>query len=284
MDSRIRFFVNEVSTFDVTKDNIKNVDMKKNATGDMYAIFDSILQTPGKNYNGRVYDLQFLYDRSLSNPLLMSQRKRNGWYGEANHPKSNFKELTVTAERMAEIDLKNTSHRIDDFRYENGNIEGTISTCTRNESGENMFGKISMGLIPSFSMRGFGYAERDDKNPYLKIDKLITYDWVYVPSHTEAYAKTNTIAYKTVAVPFKENGTSLGVLSKDSFFAILEEYTDEIKSDDGVKYFCESMHVDLNNVVPIDSKGTSMFLTENGGYIVAHATRKSYDRYNSIFR
>jgi hypothetical protein len=150
-------------------------------------------------------------------------------------------------------------------------------------------------MIPAFSMRGFGKAEKTNDGVRIKVDRLVTYDWVPVPSHVNAFASKNSIAFKTVKINLTEapNGVAAYLTSYDEdstgdLFLLLEEDREkavehEVKNDEMICSFLEDFNMKFDETkISISPKYTS-FLTENG-VLVTGTDKETHNKIMSILR
>lgn len=151
--------------------------------GLFYVKFETVLQSFGvQNRNKRIYDGDAMME-SLNAPHIRELIMNKTWKGEAGHP------LSKDTARIVTIDPKLTSHKINSF-YRSGNLlKGEIETLDDDALGRRMTKNILQGMEPAFSLRALApLMKRADGTSLMKGKAhIVTYDWVILPSHMEAY-------------------------------------------------------------------------------------------------
>lgn len=151
--------------------------------GFFYVKFETVLQSFGvQNRNKRIYDGDAMME-SLNAPHIRELIMNKTWKGEAGHP------LSKDTARIVTIDPKLTSHKINSF-YRSGNLlKGEIETLDDDALGRRMTKNILQGMEPAFSLRALApLMKRADGTSLMKGKAhIVTYDWVILPSHMEAY-------------------------------------------------------------------------------------------------
>ncbi|WP_304576724.1 hypothetical protein [Romboutsia ilealis] len=151
--------------------------------GLFYIKFETVLQSFGvQNRNKRIYDGDAMME-SLNAPHIRELIMNKTWKGEAGHP------LSKDTARIVTIDPKLTSHKINSF-YRSGNLlKGEIETLDDDALGRRMTKNILQGMEPAFSLRALApLMKRADGTSLMKGKAhIVTYDWVILPSHMEAY-------------------------------------------------------------------------------------------------
>ncbi len=169
-----------------------------NENGFFYLNFNTCLQDFDVfNRNKRKYPTAYMVESFKSEHLIELINKRT-WFGEAGHP------ITNDPLRIMTIDPKKLSHRINSFEIRGNRIYGNIDTLADGGFGERMARLILQGMEPAFSLRALApLVKNADGTSVLKGKAhIVTYDWVILPSHKEAYRDqsspirrmTNTIA------------------------------------------------------------------------------------------
>lgn len=160
----------------------KNVTEKK--LGDLtYLDFQTVLQSfEVQNRNKRIYRTSFMTP-SLHDPHIVEMQQANGWPGEAGHPMSD------DPKRIMTIDPKYISHKINKHWVEGNFVYGQVSTLV-NRYGRDMTMLMMQGIDPAFSLRAM-CPMKPDAASRGKVQSgkafIVTYDWVFHPSHKEAY-------------------------------------------------------------------------------------------------
>ena len=132
-----------------------------------------------KNRNGRFYS-----DKVLK-PQLTAERQAellgaNGLPGEAGHPMS--KDLL----RQQTIVNTNVSHFITKLWTEGDLIKANIRAA-HGPVGDMFNAEVLEGLLTAYSLRALGSVVNTSRGAEVQNAKIITWDWVYYPSHKKAY-------------------------------------------------------------------------------------------------
>lgn len=205
------YVVCEQTTPDSSKIEILD-DGKKNGLN--YLRFSACLQAfYGLNRNRRLWKAEQIKIMSEDKPV-QELIKRGSFVGEAGHPVP--MDGKVTIERILTIDPLRTSHRITSLSWPNPNeIHGVVETLDdENGPGHKMMRSIMQGIEPAFSLRSLVPQRKnaDGSTTVIGPGRLCAYDWVYLPSHAEAYIDKE--------IPVKE------IVSKPQFQTVMESYCD----------------------------------------------------------
>lgn len=149
-----------------------------------YIKFDAIIQSLDVfNRNRRLYTTKAITE-SLAAEHIIEMMQENSWCGEAGHPN------TTDPKRIVTIDPKLVSHKINKVWTTGNLLNGTIETLDDvNGFGRKMTNFILQGGEPAFSLRGLCplMKKPDGSAICAKKGHIVTYDWVILPSHKEAY-------------------------------------------------------------------------------------------------
>jgi len=145
--------------------------------------FTTVLQeADAKNRNGRIYP-KAVIDAAIHAPLVNEKMRTHTWFGECGHP------FSTEISRQTNVVMTNAAFRIDEVWWEGNLLKGRCQTLNT-ALGRDMAGLIEQGSQLSFSMRGQGNVARDPARDALVVQSplaLITFDWVWIPSHDVAY-------------------------------------------------------------------------------------------------
>lgn len=228
-----------------------------------YVVFDAVLQSFGiKNRNKREYDADNIWNCIQTDDYIQSMLRQNSWMGEIDHPAATIEGQELTTQRIANPDMKLSSHYIRRPRMNGKNLlEATIQTDSSNENGMNMAIKIVDGkIIPCFSARVLGSLRNIGGRPIVFVKKLITYDWVLYPSHPEAQAKIKQPIMESVEEGAKACGAKVIYLSELARMAA--------NSSKETEWLCESFGLTIEDVVGVTESGNSLVIAEgNNTYI-----------------
>ena len=139
-------------------------------------IVEGILATAEiKNGNGRYYARE-LWEREMAKYTDSIKNRRA--MGELDHPESQI------------INLKNVSHLITEYRWEEDNIIGKIEILPT-PSGQILEALIRRNVTLGVSSRGMGSLEQNGNVMEVQEDfELLCWDFVSTPSNPGSYMKT----------------------------------------------------------------------------------------------
>jgi Prohead core protein serine protease len=167
-----------------TTDPVKPQNLQVHDKGGLFYVkFDTVLQRfNAQNRNRREYNLDAMRT-SLQAPHILELMNQKSWKGEAGHPH------TTDTARILTIDPKLTSHKINNFRHEGTLLKGEVETLDDGQYGTQMTKNILQGMEPAFSLRALAaLTKRGDGSSVVQNRcHVVTYDWVILPSHKEAY-------------------------------------------------------------------------------------------------
>ena len=145
--------------------------------------FIAVLQEANKpNRNGRIYPKEHI-DAALKHPIIQEKLRTKTWFMEVGHP------MTQDIMRQRTPDLNNVCCIIEDYWWEGNTLKAHCQT-TKTRCGYDMKGLLEQGCQLSFSMRGTGDVVDDPRTGQKIVGsnlQITTYDWVWLPSHPEAY-------------------------------------------------------------------------------------------------
>nr|DAF63238.1 MAG TPA: Prohead core protein serine protease [Myoviridae sp. ctXXl13] len=277
---------------------MKNLNIME-SIGSFFVEFDAVLHSfDVLNINKRIYQLMNVRDCYNKSDEIQSYIRKNGWFGEMDHPGQDFENMQLTAQRVQKIHMPNRSHKIMNpiFNESTNLLTAKIQTASGTDAGIGMAREIVQGLIPSFSCRSVARMNVQNGKPIVSMRKLITYDWVLYPSHKEA----TMIGKPTLRVGQKEKlllesaNTMLGVepifkkRSKDvcidmSQFSDFKEFISEFDSNTNV--VLESVGCDYNDINTFDTNGNIVINTEGNKIFVNTnmKTKKKIEDFLSSF-
>ena len=166
---------NEVKNFDVT-----------NKDGVFFVDFESCIHSfDVMNRNIRMYDGDNVVE-CLNTERMNHYFSHGGLFGEQNHPIPIYKDRPLSPERIQDIDMSNTSHKIFRPRRQGNLLIARIQSDAGTAAGMNLAKKMVQGFIPGFSCRAIASMSMKNGKPVVDVRKIITYDWVFFQSHREA--------------------------------------------------------------------------------------------------
>ena len=184
-------YIQEQTSF---PEDYKNFGYEYHDMGSRFFLtFPAVLQSFGvQNRNRREYEADNIWNCIQNDEYIQTMLKQNSWMGEIDHPAPEKEDEKLTMNRIANPDLKKTSHYVRSPRLVGNLLEANIQTDSSNQHGMNMAIKIVDGkIIPCFSARVLGEARNKGSRVIVFVRKLICYDWVLYPSHAEATGKLN---------------------------------------------------------------------------------------------
>ena len=154
--------------------------------GIFFVDFESCVHSFGvMNRNIRMYDGDNVWN-CLQTERIQHYLSHGGWFGEMNHPISKYKDRPLSPERIQDIDMGNTSHKLIAPRREGNLLISRIQSDAGTEAGMNLAKKMVQGFIPGFSCRAIAAMDMRNGKPIVNVRKIIAYDWVLYQSHREA--------------------------------------------------------------------------------------------------
>lgn len=203
----------------ITAEPPKNMEQFTSEDGIHFFRWRQCLQAADRrNRNGRHWPLKYL--KPMTETPMIAERLKHGWPGEAGHPVPDTGK--VTPERIMTIDPLRTSHIIRDISWEGNILWGTMeSLADDNGPGHKLYASIRQGIDPAVSARTLvpQRVNNDGTIDVIGPGNLVCYDWVYGPSHPEAYIDIS-IPIKSV---FKQDGKN--------YEAAIESFMGEYASD-----------------------------------------------------
>jgi hypothetical protein len=233
-----------------------------------FLTFSAILQSFGiMNRNRRMYLAENIMDKINNDEYIQDQLRRNSWMGEIDHPAPILVGEELTMNRIANPDLKMTSHYIRSPRLNGNLLEANIQTDSSNEHGMNMAIKIVDGkIIPAFSARVLGELKMINGRPVVIVKKLITYDFVGYPSHSDALGKINQPHMESVDMAEKSFGCKI------IYFEELAKRAANNSRE--TQLLCESFGVGIDSVIVLTGTGDSLVIQENKNIFIQPITDK----------
>lgn len=228
-------------------------------------VAEGILQDlDSQNRNGRIYTAKDI-DPDLNSDRIQKELIPTGnMRGEANHP------LDKSVQRQQVVDLLRAGVQYDKI-WRDGNLIKGHFRGTNNEIGDYFNRDLAAGNKPSFSLRALGSIDNKDGKAYVRNIRIITYDWVILPSHQKAYTtglisdpnKVKTESTLPISL-LTENG-SVNVLTESLIpLSINNESAIGFVKEESANFqsILESFDIATKSGILIDN-GKRVMLTEN---------------------
>lgn len=229
-------------------------------------VCEAILQTAEqRNRNGRWYAREELF-REIKSPRTMELLHARALRGELGHPLS--KELA----RQSVIDDSRTCVIYNKIWADGMNIMGEYTT-TNNEFGRTLNQDILEGYIPAFSLRALGSVKTTKNGIEVVNMRMITYDQVIYPSHSNAYTtrilseNADVITEGAISIGYeKDPNETPNSLTESRIIPLTNDDVRKMISADSknIKFVKECMDFAYDSVV-LSNNGASVVLTTNEG-------------------
>jgi hypothetical protein len=247
--------------------------------GIFYVEFDSCLHSfDVMNRNSRMYKAKNISE-CLNTERIQSYLSHGGWYGEMNHPTSKYENKKLSSERIQDIDMGNTSHRMLNPHVEGNLLVSRIQTDAGTDAGMNLARKMVQGFIPGFSCRAIASLFLEAGKPTVNARKIITYDWVLYQSHREAEQIKNspTKFINKVANTVQESVQGIMIPLKE----ILESVG---KTDVNTQIIMESFDLTMDDIVGLSNDNRQLIVKDNNNMIYCNMDTNSRKKVNEYLR
>ena len=223
----------------------------------------AIFQSGGvRNRNGRIYLTEDL-DREVHSPRIQELLRTKNLFCEAGHP------IDTSLQRQSTIDWRNSNCKILTLEVNGNNVEG-LFTPSNTELGKAFALDLLEGVIPAFSLRALGSIRQTRLGAQVTDLRMITYDQVIYPSHSNAYMteliKESNDIPRTNEVPIIEST----ILVTGNRIIPIKEMTEEaeVKSfiennSNNLRYINDYFGTHFENVT-ISPQGSKILLKEDG--------------------
>ena len=169
------------------------------------------------NRNTRQYGYKVLKE-GLERENIQELIQNNSWFGEAGHP------VDPTMQRQMTVVQNNISHRILNYKINTSMVTGKVKT-TPTKQGRFMRDMIldDDPMKSAFSLRAVGPVRETPKGKIVQSPlTVVTYDWVFYPSHKCAYQtsvvgvnKSGNTLTESVCIPILES-SALDYIAEES--------------------------------------------------------------------
>lgn len=263
-------------------DNIvRNVDIV-DRDGILYVDFESCLHSfDVMNRNTRMYEASNI-NECLQTERIQHYLSHGGWFGEQNHPTPKYKNQPLSPERIQDIDMDNTSHKMLNPHIEKNLLISRIQSDAGTAAGMNLARKMIQGFIPGFSCRAIAVMTLKNGKPVVNVRKIITYDWVLYQSHREA-EQINKEDTKFI----HKNPTLVSETTTEDIIIPLGEILEYVgKTDINTQIIMESFDLSMDNLTGFSKDNKHIIIRDNDNMIycgINPNTRKKVNEYLASF-
>ena len=270
-------YIEEETSPDINKVNNFNV-IDKN--GVFYVDFESCLHSFGvMNRNSRMYEAANI-EECLKTERIQNYLKHGGWFGEMNHPTPEYKDKPLSPERIQDIKMSNTSHKMLNPHIEGNLLVSRIQSDAGTDAGMNLAKKMVQGFVPAFSCRAIATLNMKNGKPTVNVRKIITYDWVLFQSHREAEQiqdKGTKFVNKSVTV-VNEN------TNEDKVIPLTEILENVGKKDANVQMIMESFELDNSSLMGFNERKDHVIIKDHNNMIYCGMDEKSRKRVHDYLK
>ena len=271
-----KYIINE--SFEASQSSVKSIT-RDTRTGK--PVGHAVFQSGGvRNRNGRIYLTEDLAREVTCTRTIELINTRN-LFCEAGHP------MDVSLQRQSTIDWRNSNCKILVIGMNGNNVEGNF-TPSNTQYGKAFEQDLLEGTIPAFSLRALGSIRQTKLGAQVTDLRMITYDQVIYPSHSNAYM-TNLLSESVDVIlnytPINEsaihevdelNGCNRMIPVTSLTEADKSSIVDFVKcNSNNMKFITDYMNAKLENV-SINKKGTQVILREAGSENLIYINIESY--------
>ena len=264
---------------------VKNFDViDKN--GIFYVDFESCLHSfDVMNRNSRMYKASNI-EECLKTERIQSYLAHGGWFGEQNHPTPEYKDRPLSPERIQDIDMNNTSHKMLNPHIERNLLVSRIQSDAGTAAGMNLARKMVQGFIPGFSCRAIASLMLQNGKPTVNVKKIITYDWVLFQSHREAeqIKDVPTKFVNKLANTTKEVTEAVYNTAKDVLIPLKEILESVGRTDVNAQVIMESFDLTNDDIIGLSKDTKNIIMKDNNNYIYCNIDQKSRNKVNEYLR
>ena len=276
-------FIEEVTTPE--QNMLKHFDVV-DKNGILYVDFESCLHSfDVLNRNSRMYEASNI-EECLKTERIQSYLAHGGWFGEMNHPLPKYKDKPLSPERIQDIDMDNTSHKMLNPHVEGNLLISRIQTDAGTDAGMNLARKMIQGFIPAFSCRAIATLVMKGGKPVVVVRKIITYDWVLFQSHREAEQTSKPAKFVSkVANTVNEVTEKVTDAVNNNIVIPLKEILENVgRTDVNAQIIMESFELGTNDLVGFTKDNKHMIMRDNNNMIYCDIDAKSRSKVNDFFR
>lgn len=264
---------------------VKNMDVV-DKNGVFYVDFETCLHSFDViNRNSRMYKGSNI-EKCLDTERIHHYLSHGGWFGEENHPISQYKDKPLSPERIQDIDMKNTSHKMLNPHREGELLISRVQSDAGTAAGMNLAKKMVQGFIPGFSCRAIATMNLENGKPVVDVRKIITYDWVLYQSHREAEQLVNkgTKFVDKVANTVREFTEKVGNAASDVLVPLKEILETAGRQDVNAQVIMESFDLDYDNIVGFSKNNQHIIMKDNDNTIYCNMRPETRNKVNDCLR
>lgn len=264
---------------------VKNMDVV-DKNGILYVDFETCLHSfDVMNRNSRMYKGKNI-DKCLQTERIQHYLSHGGWFGEENHPIPKYKDRPLSSERIQDIDMDNTSHKMLNPHIENNLLISRVQSDSGTKAGMNLARKMIQGFIPGFSCRAIASMNLENGKPVVDVRKIITYDWVLYQSHREAEQITGTATkfVNKIANTVREFTEKAENVASDVMVPLKEILEYAGKRDVNAQIIMESFDLNDDNLVGFSKNNKHIIMKDNDNTIYCNMTPETRNKVNDCLR
>ena len=257
---------------------VKNFDVH-DKNGVFFVDFESCIHSfDVLNRNSRSYEWPNI-EECLKTERIQHYLSHGGWFGEMNHPTPKYKDHPLSPERIQDIDMDNTSHKMLNPHCENNLLISRIQSDSGTKAGMNLARKMVQGFIPGFSCRAIASMMLKSGKPVVNVRKIITYDWVLYQSHREAEQLTSKPTKFVNKEPVAVSETSSDVMIP------LKEILENIGNTDvNAQIIMESFDLTKDDLVGFSKSKKHIIIKDNDNMIYCDIDIASRNKLNDYLK
>ena len=261
---------------------VKNLEVH-NKDGIFYVDFESAIHSFDViNRNSRMYRAKNVMD-NLQTERIQHYLSHGGWYGEQNHPISKYKDKPLSPDRIQDIDMDNTSHRMLNPHLEGNLLVSRIQSDAGTKAGMNLAKKMVQGFIPGFSCRAIAMMGLENGKPVVNVRKIITYDWVLYQSHREAEQLRNVdtkFVHKSAPTMSIVNECT----GEDVMIPLTEIFESIGQTDANAQMIMESFDLNISDMVGFSKNQKHVIIKDNDNMIYCDIDPTTRKRVHDFLR
>lgn len=268
---------------ETTPDNARISNIQEHRIGSVFFVsFDATLHSfDVMNRNRRQYKRQNI-EECLQQEKIQSLLKDRGWYGEADHPRQNFKDQQLSPERIQNIEYERWSHKILNPVFTGNLLQSRIETAAGSRYGDQFAAAIIQGLHPSFSCRAIAQLQMIDGRPTVVVRRVITYDWVLYPSHKEAQAITAPVG-NNKSIVMQESADDSVLETGDTMIYLNEILSLVGKTDYNTQVVMESFDLSEEDLRGFNEDHSQIIIADGKSRMYVNLDKKSKHMADDFF-